>query len=207
VGWNLGTVENCVSYVNINVSNCEYVGGIVADNGGVVRNCVNNGTVNGGSYSSYVGGIAGHMEPAYQQLNTSKAASEPVLTDCVNAGDVTGYEYVGGIVGGAFNDSDNYYIPDIANCYNAGIVTGYYRDSYGEDVYTGIIAGKTVTGLVNCYYKLNTATVPVSGSVSGEDYTRPVSEDYAKTDAFSAELGGFFQFNNGFTLKLAAKEG
>jgi hypothetical protein len=204
VGWNLGTVENCISYVEINVSNCEYVGGIVADNGGVVRNCVNNGTVNGGSYSSYVGGVVGHMEPAYQPLNTSKAASEPVLTGCVNTGNVTGYEYVGGIVGGAFNDSDDYYIPDIANCYNAGAVTGTYRDSYGADAYTGVIAGKTVTGIVNCYYKLDATQIPGMGDISGENYARPVSGDVAQTADFLNALGDFqYDESTGFTVSTS----
>jgi hypothetical protein len=169
-----------------------------------VRNCVNNGTVNGGSYSSYVGGVVGHMEPAYQPLNTSKAASEPVLTGCVNTGNVTGYEYVGGIVGGAFNDSDDYYIPDIANCYNAGAVTGTYRDSYGADAYTGVIAGKTVTGIVNCYYKLDATQIPGMGDISGENYARPVSGDVAQTADFLNALGDFqYDESTGFTVSTS----
>jgi hypothetical protein len=202
VGWNLGTVENCVSYVDINVSNCEYVGGIVADNGGVVRNCVNNGAVNGNRYSSYVGGIVGHLEPAYDALSGA-ALTQPVLVSCINTGDVTGYEYVGGIVGGAFNDSDNYYIPDIAACYNAGAVTGSYRDSYGEDVYTGIIAGKTVTGVVNCYYLLDPTVVPASGDISGEDYARPVSAEFSMTSAFLSSLGAFTYTSDGFAVSAS----
>lgn len=127
VGWNLGTVENCVSYVNINAPSTQFVGGIVADNAGAVIGCVNYGTV--ASYE-YVGGIAGHCEPAYD--SGGNAITTPVIENCVNNGAVTGsYEYVGGIVGGSFSEDGPG--ASILGCVNNGSVTGQW--------YTGGIAG------------------------------------------------------------------
>jgi hypothetical protein len=204
VGWNQGTVTRCVSNVDIQAYSYYAVGGIVGDNAGTVTYCVNNGTVDGGSTSNRVGGIAGRMEPSYGTVNyKTVATTHPVLTNCINTGNVTGYEYVGGIVGGVWNESDgDYYIPDIANCYNAGAVTGSYRDSYGN-TYTGVIAGNTVTGVVDCYYKLDAAKIPDMGDISGENYVRPVSEEYANSIDFAKDLG--LTYDDGF--KPAAQEG
>ncbi|MCC8080973.1 MAG: hypothetical protein LIO80_02990 [Lachnospiraceae bacterium] len=181
VGWNQGTVENCVSNVSICAA-CYYaVGGIVGDNAGVITDCVNYGEVNGSSSSDRVGGIAGRMEPAYDG-STYEAVTSPSITGCGNYGDVTGYQYVGGVVGAQFNEDDNLNMADISDCFNRGAVSGY------EDV--GYIAGKSSVSVINCYYQLGDDTDSILvGSVSGSIYERPVSEAYMDTEEFSALLG------------------
>ena len=83
VGYNSGTVENC--YATGSVTGSAYnVGGVVGDNRGTVRNCYATSTVI--LTSSYnVGGVVG--------------ANDGTVENCYATGDVTGTEYVGGVVG------------------------------------------------------------------------------------------------------------
>lgn len=129
-----GTVQNCLSKVNISASqvNCP-VGGVVAESSNkpndntassTVNLCWNEGTVTGGSDST--GGIVGKN-------------SKGTVTNCANFGEVKGSSTAGGIVGrGA-----------VANSYNLGDVTGAESGTYG-------ISSRAAT---NSYYlcKLNGA--------------------------------------------------
>ena len=129
-----GTVQNCLSKVNISASqvNCP-VGGVVGESSNkpndntassTVNLCWNEGTVTGGSDST--GGIVGKN-------------SKGTVTNCANFGEVKGSSTAGGIVGrGA-----------VANSYNLGDVTGAESGTYG-------ISSRAAT---NSYYlcKLNGA--------------------------------------------------
>ena len=128
-----GTVQNCLSKVNILASqvNCP-VGGVVGDSSNnpsdntssTVNLCWNEGTVTGGSDST--GGIVG-------------TNSNGTVTNCANFGAVKGSSTAGGIVG----------IGTTANSYNLGDVTGAESGTYG-------ISSRAAT---NSYYlcKLNGA--------------------------------------------------
>ncbi len=222
VGWNRGTVENCVSAVSLNVKGYYAVGGIVGDNSGTVTGCGNTGTVNGNN-SSRVGGVVGRSEPAdgtnapmvKTNYNTGAVAGSKyvggvvgamfneydetitalTLSDCYNTGAVTGTDKVGGIIGQASLSELT-----LSNCYNAGLVTG------GTD--TGAIAGRSSAVIRNSYYQLGGVgeTLQPVGSGLGENYARPVSADYMKTVDFAAMLGAMYQATEGGTPALAAKK-
>ncbi|MCI5668408.1 MAG: fibronectin type III domain-containing protein [Oscillospiraceae bacterium] len=138
-GLSSGPIKNCynIGSVLATVYN-QYVGGVCGK--GIVRNCHNEGTVNG--YQS-VGGVCGSGS----------------VFDCYNSGKVTGvYWNVGGVCGesGTYYES-GYGIPnDVTGCYNLGLVTG------GTNGHSGGICGyiKSAT-ITNCYNK---------GKVNGQYY-------------------------------------
>ncbi len=90
-----GTVENCISRVNIQ-STGDNVGGITGYNG-TVNNCQNYGNLVG---IEKVGGVC---------------ASGGFVTSCINYGEIKGSKDVGGIGG---------FVHSIINCKNYGIVSG-----------------------------------------------------------------------------------
>ena len=129
-----GTVQNCLSKVNILAPQVNYpVGGVVGESSSkpndstassTVNLCWNEGAVTGGSGST--GGIVG-------------TNSNGAVTNCANFGEVKGSSTAGGIVG----------IGTAANSYNLGDVTGAESGTYG-------ISSRAAT---NSYYlcKLNGA--------------------------------------------------
>ena len=128
-----GTVQNCLSKVNILASQVNYpVGGVVGDSSNnpsdntssTVNLCWNEGTVTGGSGST--GGIVG-------------TNSNGTVTNCANFGEVKGSSTASGIVG----------IGTAANSYNLGDVTGAGGSAYG------ISSGAAVNSYYVC--KLNGA--------------------------------------------------
>ena len=109
VGYNDGgTVQNCLSEVNVNAESASAsAGGVVGNStsAGVVNLCWNEGSVTGGTTGGIVGSGSG------------------TVTNCANFGDVTGgtsYS-VGGIAGSG----------TVANSYNLGSVTGAANKAYG----------------------------------------------------------------------------
>ncbi|MHC4073591.1 MAG: GLUG motif-containing protein, partial [Planctomycetota bacterium] len=144
---------------DVDASGGEYVGSLVASNGGTIINCY----VEGGSVSgrNYVGGLVGRnnygtITNCYAQGGSVMGSGSGVgglvgknslwgtITDCYAAGSVLGDGRVGGLVG-ALNSGT------IINCYANGSVTGYLE--------VGGMAGYNSDTIINCY---------ASGSVSGE---------------------------------------
>ena len=113
VGYNNGgTVQNCLSMVNVYVelsgTGLTFVGGVVGFNQGTVNLCWNKGNVQGTggtSVNTSVGGVVG-----------SGAAA-----NCANFGEVTGNGSTGGISGSG----------DVSNSYNLGDVTGAANMTHG----------------------------------------------------------------------------
>ena len=125
-----GTVQNCLSMVNVYVElssiRSTYVGGVVGFSQGTVNLCWNKGNVQGTggtTVNTNVGGVVGVGDAA----------------NCANFGEVTGNGSTGGIAGDG----------TVSNSYNLGDVTGAADMTYG-------ISKGTVT---NSYYvcKLNGA--------------------------------------------------
>ena len=145
VAYQLGTVENVTSYVNIaqtgTGNNTGTVGGISANqenNAKGLINCVNYGTITSESY--IIGGIVGSGGAA--------------MTNCVNWGNVTGgNEALGGIAGTTKASGT------ITGCANYGNVT-CTSSEYGQ---VGGIAGKCVKAVSNC---VNYGTI-TGGHTSG----------------------------------------
>ncbi|MBQ7490511.1 MAG: T9SS type A sorting domain-containing protein, partial [Bacteroidales bacterium] len=142
------------------VSNCTNIGDIIGDDevGGIVgytntngtafenypniyvfvTDCQNRGVVTG--IGEDIGGIVGMA-----------SSSSAWIDRCSNSGNITGYEYVGGISG---------YRGSVSNCYNTG-------DIMADDYYAGGIIGYMYGNspdyalLANCYNR---------GNVSANDY-------------------------------------
>ncbi len=120
--WGGPTVENCVSYVNVNGKYSGEIGGIVGGNrNGTIKNCVNYGSVkadnllvNANLGGEGVGGIAG--------------TTSGIITGCKNYGDITGYKEVGGIYGGIFDEVD------VTSCENYGNVTRIWDGSVSNSL-------------------------------------------------------------------------
>ena len=131
-----------------------YIGGIigscyngVSGNGCEIRDCTNAATVtnNGKQGVKYIGGIAGNIASRGQSIR-----------DCKNYGAVSGYEYVGGIVGYFnFDESSN----TLENCYTGAYCTlfgvGQSGSSQGINLPGQAVSMHTITfgenvhGLVN----------------------------------------------------------
>ncbi len=142
---------------DVDAAGGEYVGSLVASNGGTIINCY----VEGGSVSgrNYVGGLVGRnnygtITNCYAQGGSVMGSGSGVgglvgknswgtITDCYATVSILGNTNVGGIAG--------YNLGTIINCYANGSVTGYL------DV--GGMAGYNSDTIINCY---------ASGSVSGE---------------------------------------
>lgn len=96
-------------------------GGVIGENGGTLRLCVNSGII---SADSYAGGLCG-----VQREDNAK------IQQCYNSGSVSSKNMAGGIVG------DNY--KRVASCYNIGGITA--------TVYAGGITGRNNSTIESCY--------------------------------------------------------
>ena len=126
VGVNQGgqIVSNVVNAAHITgTADSQFVGGLIGDNSGIVKNGRNNGEIIGNQYigglvgkneaeakmerivndssaaitgDSYVGGIAGSNTGVISATGDEHSADGPLL---VNRGKITGREYVGGVAG------------------------------------------------------------------------------------------------------------
>ena len=158
---NAGTIENCVSRVNINVDGAKVrVGGIVSQNVGTVKNCTNEGDIYG--TISEAGGIIGSNGGA-------------LVSDCVNKGNITiknadEYAYR---VGGIIADDGDYDLPQSAvsviNCKNSGDLKTTQAGT--GCTYMGGIIGvamqrgtQTTVSYTNCE---NTGNLSARGNVGG----------------------------------------
>ena len=156
------------------VSNGHYAGGIVAHLGQgnfkteeyglpqlIIEGCVNAATVTAtGSGGSSVGGILGN---ANKKIVT--------VTDCLNIGSISGYQYVGGIIGFGIGINKKTYDENnlehtssaikVASCVNVGIIKTSFtgKDNVGKAC--GITCfGSSIASTVsaeNCLYASGTA--------------------------------------------------
>ena len=133
VGYNRGMVSHCVNEQTVEC-NWDEVGGIVGKNdGGTIEYCANYGEVGGGGDASMIGGIAGSCASGsivFGCFNSGKVHSAgddwvggivgrsscDAVDCCINIGEVSGREYIGGIIGQTWND--------INGCYSGGFVHG-----------------------------------------------------------------------------------
>ena len=167
-----GTVKK-VTLADSYVSGKDYVGGICGhNNGGTLQNCHTTGTVSG---SNNVGGVcsyiySGTVENCYNTGSVSGAGNSVggvrgcivrgKITGCTNSDivSVSGYRFLGGIVGYANNTT-------VQDCGNTGAVT---RTNNNE--YCGGIAGSTdsTSSIQNCYNAYRTIVYPICASPSQE---------------------------------------
>lgn len=160
-----GTIENCAS--SAIVYGVNFVGGIVGGKGQtmgdfIVKGCVFDGTV--AATGNYVGGIVGHGYTG-TGWNISSAPNAPMVTiqNCTCSGNITGADYVGGILGAESG---------IAQVWENGI--GYIQSNR----FTGkVFGGSYVGGIIGYIRSLN-------------KYTVIIDNYYAGTCGASAGIGG-----------------
>ena len=209
VGYNssIGNVKNCYNTGKVIGSGNSVggVGGVVGYNRGSVENCHNTGTVTvtGTGTDYYVGGVVGYngssstVENCY---NTGKVSGP-------DSGNISGYSYVGGVVGlnrgtveNCYNTgtvSSNSNTSDVGgvvgcnggtvdnggtveNCYNTGKVTGISGNRY-----VGGVVGYNISSVTNCYFLKDTAGSGIgSGKPSEENVKSLTAEEFKNTDSF-----------------------
>lgn len=180
----LTTIQNC-TVDGIIVGTGDYIGGLTGFNSGsVITNCQTNCTVTG---MKNVGGLAG--------LNSTYNYDYGRIIQCVARGKVSGYFYVGGLVGQNYycayisescaldsvigtKPGEGYYVRYIGGLAGMNIGSSYITDSYargaviGEDYIGGLVGYNDGSSIGNCY-----ATGAVSGSsntgglAGGSSYT------------------------------------
>lgn len=157
VGWNYGTITNSSS--SAVVSGGGVVGGLVGRNDGTIITSYATGDVNG--QWDCVGGLVafnngGIIEGSYATGNVTSLTYDSIgglvggiylsstsqVTNSYATGDVSGPEYVGGLVG--YISAGNI----ITNCYATGAVTG------DDDV--GGLVGYSAGTITNSYYDSDT---------------------------------------------------
>ena len=183
---NDGSTVTATLYCTDGTSFYAYLGGYVGA-GYSVDNCINNVDVNYTSRGAYVGGIAGYL------INTA--------TTCENHGDITGSDYIGGIVG-MINTTSSL---TVSNLKNFGNISGGYRlggiiGSYSSTAATtlsklensGSVTSTScrVAGIIGCHDN-GTATVTAAdlhntGDIIGQ----------------TGETGGLFGYIMGSTSSL-----
>lgn len=108
------------------------VGSIVGYNEGTIYNCKSSGFIDAlYLYNGWLGGIVGY------NYNSS-------IEGCVNAVDITGSGFIGGIT--AFNMGTN---AKVTNCTNAGTISYRYREQDG--CAAGIVGKNSAGTIVSCY--------------------------------------------------------
>ncbi len=176
-----GTVQNCISDVNITDSSGEgsFAGITIIDGNATVTGCINKGNIS--TKSNYSAGIAVCESGNYRYR----------IEDCINEGNLAGGEYIGGIRGGrsirnmqgeivrCINRGD--IMPDgksgsvggivselgpqecLEQCYNAGTIQG----PSGSSVNLGGIAGECVAGRISDCFNCGTISRNDGGSAGG----------------------------------------
>ena len=172
----LPTIKN-VHIENAFIQGVNYVGGIVGQcfTRMNITNCSFSGTIS--ATGDYVAGIIGQIDGAYGGQDDQYVMS--TISECENLGDITGIDYVAGIIG-------DYRAVNIISCYNnapvqgenyvAGIAgnssgdngkAGVYKFCYNNGNITGISYVGGIFGRGdgdNCY---NTGTVTGSSNYVG----------------------------------------
>ncbi|MCI5884369.1 MAG: hypothetical protein MRZ84_10145, partial [Eubacterium sp.] len=164
-------VKNLTIKGSIHAYDSEYVGAVAGKNCGTVADCVNNADIIGvgeNKFYGYAGGIVG--------LTEGGKNSPAKLSNCVNNGDITGYD-AGGIVSSALENSA------VSNCRNNGTVTatcddvgGIAAEGYNTEIIncvnTGNLSGEYAGGVVSdCQGNVQVSNCANTGNVCGLDYS------------------------------------
>ncbi len=174
VGYNEGIITGC-SHGNSEVTSVGYVGGIVGDNRGTVRDSSNSGPVSG---DMFVGGIAGISRGNKGKIINSR-----------NSGTVTARTGDGGGITGQNEGA-------IASSINTGTVTGLARIGGLAGTNSGAITGSGNSGEVR---NLPGTDLDDAGGLAGKNDMGGTIEDSWNTGAVtgSKRTGGLAGLNGG----------
>ena len=205
------SVVNCVNYGNIRAiaetavnENAMYYGGIAGRNNGIVRGCVNYGSVSATAANvRYVGGIAGYGYLPYKEgAGPNETEDFAAFENCENYGTVQGVYGVGGIVG--------QYSLTVKNCFNYAAVSG-------ENCVGGIagIVGTTGTSAYGNTYLQDCenegeilCTLRNAGGIAGYSYCK-ISGSVnrgAVGDGTGYQLGGIAGYTDGGNVENCTNE-
>ena len=136
---NHSTISHCLN--NGSVSGVDFVAGIAADcQNGNIYNCINIGNI----YASV-------SEPNvldwwnFQGASGIVIISRNIVSNCINLGDVKGYDYVSGIA--SYVGSATYFSCVLSNCINSGFIKG--RRYVGGIVGMNVNNSSSITNCVN----------------------------------------------------------
>ncbi|MEA4813533.1 MAG: S-layer homology domain-containing protein [Oscillospiraceae bacterium] len=160
VARNGGLIKNCRSACTVDVActNGCQAGGIAGQNAGSIQNCCNTGTVTTIDSGNSSNNVAGGIAGTTFRAN---------LRNCCNTGTVattcagTGEtNYAGGIVGRMISGSAE-------NAYNTGAVSA----TLGSNIHAGAVTGSNEEGssTANCYWLTGTAAAAVGSITAGSD--------------------------------------
>lgn len=144
-----GSIDSVIVRGKVGNSIFDVMGGIVGDNSGQLNNVRNEAIVVG---HNAVAGIVGQDKASY------------TISNAVNTGNITGADYVGGIVGYYSNDNDML----LENSNNSGNITG--NSMVGGIVGSGggaVIGGGGRIGCVSIENSENSGDIKGSNSVGG----------------------------------------
>ena len=211
-------IDNCVSYATlITDSDKMWMGGIVGSfNGenGVLSNCINYGSVtdNAVGYDSKIGGVVGSAKKVtirscanYGDVTSREEkgqaagicayfeASGFVLEYCINAGNINGGQYTGGMVGYTNRDAGT-----VQYCVNIGDVG---NSAKADDFKSGAIYGfaKNKEVIKDSFYLAsnNTTAANVDGNASKTNLVSCTDlNDLSARLAQSGEVNGKFKVEN-----------
>lgn len=204
-----GSVESLI-LDSSTIEGWQYTGGIVAYNRGTIKNCTleKGGAITG---NLYTGGITGYSEkPLVNNKNKGNVTStgnntggivgsvnttSTALEDCVNRGNVTGTEMIGGVAGSVTTSLDGNSV--VKECSNQGTVKGGTNQVGGI---LGVVDGSLGKIVVeNCFNEGTLTGIGVIGGVVGQVKSNKVtvSQCYNEGTVTGGSVGGVVGNNEG----------
>lgn len=150
------TISKCYNTGDISATNttCN-AGGITGTGTVVITDCWNTGSISG--QGKCLGGITGYMlgeKTAFErnanfgdvtgstekgvQVGGLIGSGRPAAVDCYNFGNVTGYEYVSGVLGYTGSSMSPSFTVSVHRCYNAGKLTMEVADN-GSNIGNAVV--------------------------------------------------------------------
>jgi len=200
---------------NIDITGTGFVGGLVGQSYGTVRDCYSSGSVIGNEW--YVGGLVGWNVKASVKIGNNEWNVPGIVSNSYSTASVSGGDMVGGLIG--LNQGD------ASNSYSTGSVTGYefvgglvglgdVSDSY----FTGSVTGEDAVGGLaglglgsNSYYNydevlINGENIITGGALFSEDFEEWLTNDkFLDVNGRLSQEDGYYLINdvNDFKQLLA----
>ena len=184
-------IKYCVNNGSVtSVNEWTNLGGIGAtiNQGVFVDECCNTGSLNGGSYTRYIGGLFG-------RVNIGGILTSSIITNCYSTGDINSGRSNGLYVGGLFGYVEIYAQTGetaltVKDCYSTGKIT-YNSTSYQQ----------TCCGLLNYYYNASNPD-PSIQYVYMENIYSIVKDEYI-SPIFDANKAVYVDTNDDSTISFS----
>jgi len=170
---NQGSTLNATKYATIEGVKYAYVGGFVG-RGYIINNCTNTVKIDYTSSGFYVGGIAGYI------LGYDSAE----MSNLHNTADISGYEYVGGIIG-AWKSKESYSDDTL----NLSAFTNSGRITSSKNYAGGIIGYLYCCNTSYHLYKVSISDFINTGDVIGQQYVGGII-GYGESDDHTSNILG-----------------